>query len=88
MLDPVYILGAHPLFIRVGYALGLFVDVASPYGTVGGHTGEGPGYSAAAFNFSSVRESRLTLVALINRDRHDFGLQLIFNMLYTLVENC
>ena len=88
MLDPVYILGAHPLFIRVGYGLGLFVDVASPYGIVGGHTGEGPGYSAAAFNFSSVGESRVTVVALANRDRHDFGLQLVFNMLHTLVESC
>ena len=88
MLDPVYILGAHPLFIRVGYALGLFVDVALPYGTVSGHTGEGPGYSAAAFHFSSVAESRITLVALANRDRHDFGLQLVFNMLHTLVKGC
>lgn len=88
MLDPVYILGAHPLFVRLGYALGLFVDVASPYERVGGHTGEGPGYSTAAFHFSSLAGYPVTLVAFANRDRHDLGLQLVFNMVHTLVEVC
>jgi len=88
MLHPVYILGSHPLFVRLGYALGLFVDVASPYERVGGHTGEGPGYSTAAFHFSSLAGYPVTLVAFVNRDRHDLGLQLVFNMVHTLVEVC
>lgn len=85
MLCPAYILGKHRLFGRLGCGMGLFVDTASPYGVVAGHTGEGPGYSTAAFHFSSLAGCRVTLVALANRDQHELGLQLVFNMVQTLV---
>lgn len=84
MLCPVHILGKHPLLNLLGYGMGLFLGVDSPDGTVGGHVGEGPGYSAAAFHFPSLAGSRVTLVALANRERHDFGLQLVFKMVRTL----
>ncbi len=84
MLCPAHILGKHPLFKLLGYGMGLCVDVNSPHGVVGGHVGEGPGYSVASFRFSSLAGSRVTLVALANRDRHDLGLQLVFNMVNTL----
>lgn len=84
MLCPVHIFGKHPLLSLLGYGMGLFLSVDSPYGTAGGHVGEGPGYSVAAFHFPSLAGSRMTLVALANRDRHDFGLQLVFKMVRTL----
>lgn len=37
-----------------GYGLGLMVDVASPRGRCGGHTGQGPGSTAAAYRFADV----------------------------------
>lgn len=87
MLDPIYILGQeHSLFHNIGYGLGLFLDVDSPYGTVGGHTGEGLGYSVAAFHFPSLLENRMTFVALANRDHHDLGFQIIARMIRTLEE--
>ncbi|BAY42522.1 serine-type D-Ala-D-Ala carboxypeptidase [Scytonema sp. HK-05] len=87
MLHPIHILGnEHPLFHTIGYGLGLFLGIDSPYGTVGGHTGAGPGYSVAAFHFPSLVENRMTLVALANRDRHDLdlALKIIFRMVRTL----
>lgn len=87
MLRPAYILGKHPPFEHLGYGLGFFVDAASPYGIVGGHTGEGPGYSTAAFHFSNLAGCRVTLVAIANRDQHNLGLQLVFNMVRTLARS-
>ncbi|MBW4663627.1 MAG: beta-lactamase family protein [Chroococcus sp. CMT-3BRIN-NPC107] len=84
MLCPVHILGKHSLLSLLGYGMGLFLGLDSPYGTVGGHVGEGSGYSVAAFHFSSLVESRVTLVALANRERQDFGLQLMFKMVRIL----
>lgn len=84
MLCPVHILGKHPLLSLLGYGMGLFLGVNSPYGTIGGHVGEGPGYSVAAFHFPSLAGNRVTLVALANRQQHDFGLQLVFKMVRTL----
>lgn len=84
MLCPVHILGKHPLLNLLGYGMGLFLGVYSLYGTVGGHVGEGPGYSVAAFHFPNLVGNRVTLVALANRERHDFRLQLVFKMVRTL----
>lgn len=84
MSCPTYILGKHHLFELLGYGLGLFVDVKSPYGVVGGHVGEGPGYSVAAFHLPNLAGCRATLVAVANRDRHDLGLQLVFNLIDTI----
>lgn len=84
MLCPTHVLGKHGLFGLLAHGMGLFVDVESPYGVVGGHVGEGPGYSVAAFHFSSLAGCRVTLVALANQDRQDVGLQLVFNMVHLL----
>jgi D-alanyl-D-alanine carboxypeptidase len=78
MLEAVAVPGEHPLFARPGYGLGLMIDLASPYGRVAGHTGEGPGYSTAAFHFPDVAGRRLTVAALANRDRGDVGIELVF----------
>ena len=37
-----------------GYGLGLMVDVASPRGRASGHTGQGPGSTAAAYRFADL----------------------------------
>ncbi len=90
MLCPSYLIGKHPLFSHWnhwGYGMGLLLGLDSPYGIVGGHSGEGPGYSVAAFHFPRLVGNRVTLVALANRDQHDFGLQLVFTMVSTL-EKC
>ncbi|MBD2778304.1 serine hydrolase [Iningainema tapete] len=86
MLTPVHLLGKHSLFQLLGYGLGLFLDVESPYRMVGGHTGEGPGYSVAAFHFPKLADSRVTVVAFVNRDQHDSGLVLVDKMVDIL--NC
>lgn len=80
MTSPIHTLGKYPLFENLGYGLGLFVDTGSPYGEVAGHTGEGPGYSAAAFHFPNLAGARTTIVALANRDRCDLGLALVYKM--------
>lgn len=80
MSHPVYNLGKYPLFENLGYGLGLFIDTQSPYGMAKGHTGEGPGYSAAAFHFSRLAGSSTTIAALTNRDKHDYGLALVYKI--------
>ncbi|HLO84836.1 MAG TPA: serine hydrolase domain-containing protein [Nostocaceae cyanobacterium] len=77
MLSPVHIFGEYPPLKLAGYGLGLALDVESPYGKMGGHNGGGPGYSTAAFHFSKLANSRVTVVALLNRDKHDHGLLLV-----------
>lgn len=54
----------HPMFTNPGYGLGLMI-VDSPCGTLYGHTGAGPGASAAAFHCRSEKYP-LTVVALTN----------------------
>lgn len=87
MMQPLHRLGKHSLFADLGYGLGTFTDTASPYGRVVGHTGEGPGYSVAAFHFSNLADANTTIVALANRDRPDFGLTLVEHMVHALSEH-
>lgn len=87
MTYPLHILGKYPLFENLGYGLGLFIDTGSPYGKVVGHTGEGPGYSVAAFHFPELAGARTTIVALTNRDRGDLGLTLVYKMA-ALISRC
>ncbi len=87
MSHPIHTLGKFPLFENLGYGLGLFVDTESPHGKVTGHTGEGPGYSAAAFHFPELTGSSTTIVALTNRDKHDYGLTLIYKMAHIIAEH-
>ena len=86
MLYPAYILGKYPLFEKLAYGLGLFIDLESPHGIVTGHTGEGPGYSVAAFHFPNLVGSRITIAAIANQDRHDYGLMLVYRLVKTLSE--
>ncbi|MBW4621360.1 MAG: beta-lactamase family protein [Cyanosarcina radialis HA8281-LM2] len=86
MCYPIHHLGKHPLFENLGCGLGLFVDTESPYKKVAGHTGEGPGYSVAAFHFSSLAGPNATIAALVNRDKHDCGLALVYKIARTITE--
>lgn len=87
MSYPIYNLGKYPLFQNLGYGLGLFIDTESPHGKVKGHTGEGPGYSVAAFHFPRLADSNTTIVALVNRDKHDYGLALVYKMAHIIAEH-
>jgi D-alanyl-D-alanine carboxypeptidase len=87
MPHPIHTLGKFSLFENLGYGLGLFVDTESPHGRVAGHTGEGPGYSAAAFHFLELAGSSTTIVALTNRDKHDYGLTLVYKMAHIIAEH-
>ncbi len=54
-----------PPFHAASYGLGLMSDPDATGGAIYGHTGEGPGYHAAAYRFGST-----TIAVLINaRDR-------------------
>jgi len=86
MSRPIYNLGKYPLFENLGYGLGLFVDTESSFGQVKGHTGEEPGYSVAAFYFPSLAGSSTTITALVNRDKHDYGLVLVGKMAHIIAE--
>lgn len=86
MSHPIHNLGKFPLFKNLEYGLGLFLDTESPHGKVAGHTGEGPGYSAAAFHFPALAGSSTTIVALTNRDKHDYGLILVYKMARIIAE--
>ncbi|GAB4217663.1 MAG: serine hydrolase domain-containing protein [Synechococcales cyanobacterium] len=77
MLVPAHVLGKHPLFEKAAYGLGLMIDLESPHGLVAGHGGGGPGYSVAAFHFPNVVESQITISAIANQDRQDYGLVLV-----------
>ena len=85
MSRPIHRLGKYPLF-ELGYGLGLFIDIESPYGRVAGHTGEGPGYSVAAFHFPRLAGSRTTIAVLVNRDKHDYGLALVYKIAHIIAE--
>lgn len=78
MSHPVHNLGKYSLFENLEYGLGLFVDTESPHGKVKRHTGEGSGYSVAAFHFPRLAGSSTTIAALANRDKHDYGLVLVY----------
>lgn len=77
MSFPVHIFGEYPPLKLAGYGLGVAVDVESPYGGMWGHTGEGPGYSTAAFHFPKLVNSQITIVTLLNRDQPNSGLILV-----------
>jgi D-alanyl-D-alanine carboxypeptidase len=84
MQVPVLVPGQHPLFHQTAYGLGVMLDPQAAYGTVAGHGGEGPGYSAAALCFPNVAGHRVISVALVNRDQHDAGLTIAFRLVDAL----
>lgn len=80
MLSPAHVLGKYPLFKKLAYGLGLFMDLESPHGRISGHTGEGPGYSVAAFHFPNLVGSRITIAAITNQDKPDHGLMMVYRV--------
>lgn len=78
MAQPAHILGPRPPLQTVGSGLGLFVDTDSPYGRVAGHSGGGPGYSIAAFHFSSLAGRPTTIAAATNREGNNVGLDIAY----------
>jgi D-alanyl-D-alanine carboxypeptidase len=55
----------HPRFVAPSYALGLMVDPAAPRGPTFGHTGDGPGYGAAAYHAQPASGAPPTTVAVL-----------------------
>lgn len=80
MLTPVPVGETHPWMTAPSYGLGLMMDPANRFGVVAGHTGGGPGYSAAAYHFPDVDGHRVTSVALVNRDGSDIATDIAFSM--------
>ena len=80
MLEPVRVPLPHPLFVQPAYGLGLMLDPQSPYGTVAGHGGGGPGYDTAALHFSDVDGHEVIAAVLANRDRAGLALRLAFRL--------
>ncbi len=80
LLEGVRVPMQHPLFQQPAYGLGIMIDQASRYGTLAGHGGGGPGYSAAALHLPAVHGHTLTSVVLANRDRDELGLQLALTL--------
>ncbi|WOB43792.1 beta-lactamase family protein [Thermoleptolyngbya oregonensis NK1-22] len=89
MLEPIQVFDfEHPQIGKIGYGLGLCLGLESPYGTVAGHNGAGPGYVTGAFYLSNVQGQPTTVVALANRDRHDLdlGTRIVFAILRALTD--
>ncbi|MGH7866774.1 MAG: serine hydrolase domain-containing protein [Candidatus Dormibacteraceae bacterium] len=57
-------------FVRPSYGLGLMIDLQSPLGRMVGHTGQGPGSSAAVYSFPDLTPPR-TLAAFAPGDGTD-----------------
>lgn len=60
--------GDHPPFRTPSYGLGLMTDPDSPVGPLYGHSGEGPGYRAAAYHVTPANGAPATMVALANTE--------------------
>ncbi len=86
MTTPVPVTASHPWMEKPSYGLGLMMDPANRFGAVAGHTGGGPGYSTAAYQFPDVRGRRVTAVALVNRDGADTATGIVFSMAERLAD--
>jgi D-alanyl-D-alanine carboxypeptidase len=71
MLEPWPVPVTHPHFQRPSYGLGLMIDPAAPRGRTAGHTGGGPGYSAAAYSVVESGVARATAAVLTNVEADD-----------------
>jgi CubicO group peptidase (beta-lactamase class C family) len=56
--------------VEPGYGLGLMVDLQSPFGRMAGHTGQGPGSTAAVYSFPDLSSPR-TIAAFAPVDGAD-----------------
>lgn len=86
MLTPVPVTTTHPWMVRPSYGLGLMMDPANRFGPVAGHTGGGPGYATAAYQFPDVHGHRVTSVVLVNREGSDIATGIVFSMVRRLAE--
>ncbi|MBE9158528.1 beta-lactamase family protein [Nodosilinea sp. LEGE 06152] len=86
MAQPVYSLGSHPPLQNVGCGLGLFMDTDSPHGQVVGHSGGGPGYSIAAFHFSSLAGCPTTIAAATNQEGDNIAVDVAYAVARALAE--
>jgi len=84
MTTPVPVTTSHPWMTKPSYGLGLMMDPANRFGVVAGHTGGGPGYSTAAYQFPDVHGHRITSVTLVNRDGSDTATDIVFSMVARL----
>jgi len=55
-------------FVAPSYGLGLIADPLSPYGTLYGHSGGGPGYTSAALHVVSSQRQPVTVAVLSNTE--------------------
>ena len=69
-------------FVAPSYGLGLIADPLSPYGTLYGHSGGGPGYTSAALHGLSPRRQPVTVAVLSNTENF-FEVEL---MAFTIVQ--
>ena len=72
MLNPVLVGRTYPTrpFIAPSYGLGLMIDLESLFGRMVGHTGQGPGSTAAVYSFPDVTPP-CTLAAFMPHDGPD-----------------
>ncbi len=83
---PVHTFDDHPIFRQPAYGLGLMLDLASPWGVLAGHAGEGPGYSTAAFRFPDLGGRPATIAALANGEAPDLGIRCVLAAAHVLAD--
>lgn len=86
MLELIEVGAEHPHFATPSYGLGVMADPDSPYGPLYGHTGGGPGYSAAAYHLRRQEGRRLTVGVLTNLEEADAAEGLILKILGILCQ--
>jgi D-alanyl-D-alanine carboxypeptidase len=82
LLTPLPVATNHAVFSPPTYGLGLMMNLG---GTLAGHGGGGPGYSAGVV--TRLSGPRFTAAALVNRDRDEAGLRLAGALLSVLEGN-
>ncbi len=80
MCEPVQAPVRHRFFAHPSYGLGLMIDPYPGNGSLLGHGGGGPGYSAAVLHGANADGQTLTVAALANRDREEVGLEIAWDI--------
>jgi D-alanyl-D-alanine carboxypeptidase len=73
LLASVEVDSKHPVFARPAYGLGVMRDGAEA-GSLSGHGGGGPGFSAGALSLPGPDGGRVTAFSLVNQNSGDAGL--------------
>lgn len=71
---------APPRYRVPGYGLGIMADTASPYGSIMGHNGAGPGYQASVFHLHSSNGRPTTVCAMCASESPDLAERLVFRV--------